>query len=147
MKTGVAAAAMGLAFAGTASPANASCAVVGDSIAANVAPYIAECVADALGGIPSDDIIIRVRPADVLFVSAGSNDPNNPRLEDNLEAIRAKASARVVWILPMILPAALAVERVAARHNDPIMPFEPGPDGKHPKSYEKLAAALRALFK
>jgi hypothetical protein len=130
-----------------AAAADTSCAVVGDSIAADLALHMQACLSDALGGIPSTNVIGRVHPADVLFVSVGSNDPNNPRLEDNLEAIRAKASARVVWILPMILPAALAVERVAARHNDPIMPFEPGPDGKHPKSYETFAAALRAFLK
>ena len=50
-----------------------SYAVVGDSIAANVGPYMGECLIDATGGIPSVDIIDRVHPADVLFISAASN--------------------------------------------------------------------------
>lgn len=139
----IAALVLGLA----AAPAHASCAVVGDSIADGVSPSIEECLSDAKGGIPSADVVARVHSADILFVSAGSNDPNNPRLEDNLKAIRAKASGRVVWISPMNRTAALAVERVAALHGDPVVHFEPGPDGIHPKSYDDLATALRKFLK
>ena len=128
-------------------PTRAMYALVGDSIAANVAPYMSECLSDALGGIPSADVITRVHSAEVLIVSAGSNDPDNPRLVDNLKAIRTKATGRVVWISPMNKTAALAVRRVAILHGDPIVHFEPGPDGNHPLSYEILAAELRKFLR
>jgi hypothetical protein len=105
-----------------------------------------ECLVDARGGIPSAEVIAHVHPADVLFVSAGSNDPRNPQLEDNLRIIRAKASATVVWIVPISPTAAAAVERVAATHDDPIVQFEPSSDGVHPKSYSELAIALRRFL-
>jgi hypothetical protein len=127
-------------------PASASCAIVGDSIAVSVGRFIEECLVDAKSGIPSAEVIPRVHPADVLFVSAGSNDPRNPRLEDNLRMIRAKASAAVVWIVPISPTAAVAVERVAATHDDPIVRFEPSSDGVHPKSYSDLAIALRRFL-
>lgn len=128
-------------------PAHASCAVAGDSIAFGVGRVMRQCLTDAKGGIPSADVIARVHPAEVLFVSAGTNDPNNPQLESNLEAIRAKASADVVWIEPMYAAAAAAVKRVAAMHKDPIVQFVPGSDGVHPKSYGDLAASLLKYLK
>jgi hypothetical protein len=127
-------------------PARASCAIIGDSIAVGVGHVIEECLTDAKGGIPSIDVIARVHPVDVLFVSAGSNDPRNPELEGNLKTIRAKASATVVWIEPVAPTAAAAVKRVAAAHDDPVVQFEPGSDGVHPKSYDELAMALRRFI-
>jgi hypothetical protein len=136
-----------LGFSLGAAPAHASCAVVGDSIAVGVGGRMDECLTDAKGGIPSADVIARIHPADVLFVSAGSNDPRNPQLEDNLKAIRAKASAAVVWIVPMAPTAAAAVERIAAAHNDALVKFEASTDGVHPKSYDELALSLRKYIK
>ena len=52
-------------------PACESCAIVGDSVAVGVGGVMAECLVDAKNGISSADIIARVHPADVLFVSAG----------------------------------------------------------------------------
>jgi hypothetical protein len=128
-------------------PAGASCAIVGDSIAAIVGQFVGECLTDAKGGIPSADVIARVHPVDVLVVSAGSNDPLNPQLEYNLEKIRAKASGTVIWIKPISPKAAVAVEHVAATHHDSVVQFEPGSDSIHPKSYDELAMALRKFIK
>jgi hypothetical protein len=137
------AAALGLGVALAVIPAHTKCAVVGDSIAFGVGRIMRECLIDAKSGIPSANIIARVRPAGVLFVSAGSNDPSNPQLENNLKAIRAKASAAVVWIQPMASSAAAAVKQIAAAHNDTVVQFEPSADGVHPKSYGELANLLR----
>jgi len=136
-----------LGIAVSAILARANCAIVGDSIALGVGLIMRECLADAKSGIPSADVIARVHPADVLFVSAGSNDPTNPQLEDNLSAIRAKASAAVVWIEPLSRPVAAVVRRVADSHNDAVVQFEPSSDGVHPRSYNDLAIALRKYLK
>ena len=128
-------------------PAHTKCAIVGDSIAFGVGRFMRECLIDAKAGIRSADVIARVHPVVILFVSAGSNDPSNPQLENNLRAIRAKASAAVVWIEPMASSAAATVKRVAATHNDTVVQFEPSADGVHPISYSELANRLRKYLR
>src|SRR5580700_9449292 len=108
------------------------CAVVGDSIALGVSPYLPECTVDAKIGISSAAVIGRVHEADVLIVSAGSNDPDNPSLVSNLERIRAKATGKVIRIRPVNLKAAMAVLHVAGQHGDLVVSFEPGRDHVHP---------------
>lgn len=115
------------------------CAVVGDSIALGVGTELHRCVVDATVGIPSADVIGRVQHANVLVVSAGSNDARSPALEHNLRAIRAKASSKVIWISPMDPVAAAAVRRVARLHGDQVVHFTPRPDNIHPRSYPTLA--------
>jgi hypothetical protein len=122
-----------------------SCAIVGDSIAAGAGKYVAGCRVNAKIGIPSGAVIDRVDPAvEVNVVSAGSNDPDNPKLRANLEHIRDRAK-RVVWILPIDARARAAVEAVAAEHRDPVVTFEPGGDRVHPRSEEALAKSIDAV--
>ena len=119
------------------------CLIAGDSIAVGTGPHLRQCVTNAKVGISSAAIIPRVGNAKLLIVSAGSNDPNNPRLEDNLRAIRAKGNAReVVWILPANMNAALTVSKVARSYGDRTVSFTPGRDGIHPRSYRALAASI-----
>jgi len=141
------AAVLGVGVALAVIPMHATCVIIGDSIAFGVGRVMPECLTDAKSGIPSADVIARVHPADVLFVSAGSNDPSNPQLENNLKAIRAKASAAIVWIVPMSPSAAAAVKHVAAAHNDSVVQFEASADGVHPRSYSDLAKYLRKYLK
>jgi hypothetical protein len=91
----------------------------------------------ARGGAP------RVRPAPLVVISAGSNDPDNPRLVANLTAIRQRAgSSRVVWVLPVNGRAASAVAAVARRSGDRTVAFAPGRDHVHPRCPRCLAAAI-----
>ena len=116
-----------------------TCAIVGDSIAVGVAEYSHGCsIVDAKIGISSSAIIRRVHDADVVVISAGSNDPNNPRLVDNLKVIRAKCTHKVIWISPVNRVAAAAVRTVAALHGDTVITFIPGRDHVHPRSYIDL---------
>jgi hypothetical protein len=125
--------------------AKPSCAIVGDSIAAGAGKYVAGCKVDAKIGIPSGAVIDRVDPAvEINVVSAGSNDPDNPKLRANLEHIRGRAK-HVVWILPIDARARAAVEAVAAEHRDPVVGFEPGSDRVHPRSEEALAKSIDAV--
>lgn len=127
--------------------ARAECILIGDSIAYEVARFVPECRRDAWSGLRSDEIIARVHPADVLVVSAGTNDWNNPDLEKNLRAIRSKASAKVVWISPDPPVGAAAVRRVAKAHGDRIIRFAVSDDKVHPASYAALADQIRASLK
>jgi hypothetical protein len=120
-----------------------TCAIIGDSIAIGLAALMPQCVVDAKVGIPSAAVIYRMHSADIVVVSAGSNDPRNPRLVDNLKLIRATALGKVIWIAPIDRAAAKAVASVAAIHSDPVIHFEPGHDNVHPRSDVTLAAAVK----
>lgn len=120
-----------------------TCHIAGDSIAYGLGQLMTGCTLDAKVGIPSHDVIGRVQNADLLIVSAGSNDPDNPSLAANLRAIRAKASGRVLWVVPQNARAARLVQDIATKLNDPVVHFIAGPDGIHPKSYISLMRRVR----
>lgn len=122
------------------------CAIVGDSIAVGIAARMPRCISSAKIGEQAAAIVGRVRDADVLIVSAGSNGPHAPDLEGNLKLIRAKATARVIWILPVDVVASATVKRVAKEHDDIAVRFDPCPDLVHPASYDTLVAILIALL-
>jgi hypothetical protein len=110
------------------------CLIAGDSIALDVAAYAPHCAVDAKIGIGSAAIVARVRPARTVVISAGSNDPDNPRLAANLAAMRARAdTAHVVWIVPVHPRAAVAVIAVAHARGDQVVPFVAARDHVHPK--------------
>jgi hypothetical protein len=140
---------LGLCIAVPAPVANGaapSCAVVGDSIALGIGAELPACRRNARIGIPSDEVIARVDGAAAInIVSAGSNDPLNPMLPDNLERIRDRAK-RVVWILPIHATARAAVRAVAVAHGDPVVSFAPSDDHVHPRSYAELAQAVAAAL-
>lgn len=121
-----------------------SCAIVGDSIAVGLAPHLGFCYVDAKVGIPSAQVIARMDPdVMVTVVSAGSNDPDNPKLKDNLRLIRARTKNPVLWILPVHPRARAIVREVAAEFKDPTVSFKPSRDNVHPASYGALAQTIR----
>lgn len=125
---------------------SASCAIVGDSIAVGAGQYLRSCKLNAKIGIPSRAVIDRVDPsADINVVSAGSNDPDNPALRENLERIRQRAN-HTIWILPVVPRAREIVRAVATQHGDPIVSFAPSGDQVHPKSENELARAIDAVI-
>jgi hypothetical protein len=119
------------------------CTIVGDSIAVGTAQAVSECRSDAKIGIGSAAIVSRVHDAALVVISAGSNDPRNPKLKQNLETIRAKLTGRVMWIVPIDPVAAAAVKAVAASHRDGTVGFSPARDRVHPHSYGPIAQAVR----
>jgi hypothetical protein len=128
------------------------CYIVGDSIALGTATaeglpakYKPDCEVDAKIGIPSSAIIERAHDAQLVVISAGSNDPTNPELVKNLEAIRVVATQNVLWIIPAVSPvAAAAVKKVAADHGDDTIAFTPGPDHTHPHTYLPIITRVNA---
>jgi uncharacterized protein with von Willebrand factor type A (vWA) domain len=121
--------------------------VAGDSIALGTAQAL-HWQHDAKVGAPSSDIIHRVPHGTFheLVLSAGSNDPRNPRLAANLETMRRRATGGgVVWIAPVEAHARATVEHVAHEHGDRVVTFTPGKDHVHPRSYTELARRIQAL--
>jgi len=135
----------------TSSPASAACAVVGDSIAEDLRGFFRDCRFDVKIGIGTAAIAARVPSrADVIVVSAGSNDYLTPGLLARLQALRARAgAARVIWIRPVPQAAAVAVDTVARAHGDAVVSFAISrADHKriHPQSSSALAAEIRRHF-
>lgn len=123
-----------------------TCLIVGDSLAtpAGLGGQFPQCEVRAHVGLPSRSIIgLSGGVFSWAVISAGSNDPSNPALRSNLEAIRARISARVVWVAPANARAAWTVRAVASAHGDGVATFAPGGDHVHPKSYSALAITVR----
>jgi hypothetical protein len=135
----------------SATPASATCAVIGDSIAQGLRPSFRECGFAVQIGIGTAAITSRVPGnADVIVVSAGSNDYLTPGLLARLQALRSRAgSARVIWIRPIPQVAAAAVDTVAQANGDAVVPFVMSPADRlrvHPQSSGTLAAEIRRHF-
>jgi len=115
------------------------CVAIGDSIAVGVGKNLG-CEMRAFVGYPSTKII---KLADgkyhrICIISAGSNDPDNPKLIDNLKKIRlAVKCTAVVWIAPINKTANKAVKYVAMKDN--VVEIKLSVDNVHPKSYNTLA--------
>lgn len=118
--------------------------VAGDSIALGVAQQL-HWQHNARVGAPSKEIVDKVPRGhyDLLVLSAGSNDPRNPALASNLEAMRKRAGGGVLWIAPVEPHARSVVERVAREHGDHVVTFTPGRDHVHPRSYAELARRIQ----
>lgn len=129
------------------SPDTESCAVVGDSIAFGFAQLERGCAASARVG-RSAGAIAR-HPIEGRFrwgvISAGSNNPLDPNLRDQLRLIRANLHADIViWILPAHPRAAAIARAVAAERGDLVQAFAAGRDRVHPGSYPALRRDVRA---
>jgi hypothetical protein len=129
--------------------AEAACSIIGDSIAVSLSVLMPECTSNARIGIGSQAVTWRVQPAGTVIVSAGSNDPFNKHLRENLEAIRGLAilvgAKKIIWVKPAN-EAAATVMAVAVTHDDPMVTFAPGRDGVHPASDTDLAAKVRKVM-
>ena len=138
-------------FIRSTTPASATCAVIGDSIAEGLRPFFRDCRFAVQIGIGTAAISSLVPGnADVIVVSAGSNDYLTPGLLARLQALRSRAgSARVVWIRPIPRIAATAVDAVAQAHGDAVVSFVVSPTDRerlHPQSNSALAAEIRRHF-
>lgn len=123
------------------------CALIGDDIAVGLATQRFNCTIDAKVGISSAAIVGRAYDSDIMIVSAGSNDPLNKHLIDNLRAIRSKTKGQVIWIIPIHPKAAASVRFIANEFGDSVVTFTPGMDHVHPRSYSTLAADVRSQIK
>jgi hypothetical protein len=123
-----------------------SCAVVGDSIAEMVQHYLPQCEHNTKIGISSTPVISRTPSGkDVVIASAGSNDPDNPNLRKNLEAIQARG-AHIIWILPVAARPRTIVSDVATANKEETVGFEPAGDHVHPRHPDVLARDIKKLM-
>jgi hypothetical protein len=121
------------------------CVAVGDSIAVGTGQAMG-CEIRAHIGWSSSKIVNLANGAtkELCIISAGSNDPKNPKLLINLKTIRGKLNCvKVVWILP-VNPTASSAVRKAAVKNDCLITFSPSKDKVHPKSYKKVADTIKS---
>jgi hypothetical protein len=144
-------AALGILCASPMQASALSCAIVGDSIVDDLHAYFRDCHFDTKIGIGSAALVAHVPGnADVVVVSAGSNDYLSPRLIASLKAVRARAgAARVIWVRPIPRRAAEAVDTVASLHGDAVVSFAVSPTDRerlHPRSNSVLAASIRKQF-
>jgi uncharacterized protein with von Willebrand factor type A (vWA) domain len=122
------------------------CIAIGDSIAVGVG-QAAHCKINAKVGASSSYVADHTISSNksVAVISAGSNDPHNPRLRTNLDRIRSKITAkRVIWILPYNRKAAAVVQAAAVQYGDgyiDLAAFKTR-DGVHPSSYGSVARKL-----
>lgn len=123
------------------------CIAVGDSIAVGTGQAM-HCTVRAHVGWPSGKIITLSNgvKAELCIISAGSNDPKNPKLVVNLKKIRNNVNCKkVVWIKPVNSTAANAVYS-AKNATDSIVSFTPSKDNVHPKSYKALVNSIKIVL-
>lgn len=123
------------------------CLILGDSIAVGVGQNFPECQLVAKVGLSSSQVLASVKEVskDVVVVSVGSNDPQNPNLERNIRALRAKINAKyVIWLLPYDRSASETVFKVAGTNRDYTIDLRnfPTNDGVHPANYKNIAKEL-----
>ena len=118
--------------------------VVGDSIAVGTGSKIKDATVAATVGDSSTTIKNKVLANTSIknftnaVISAGSNDPTNPQLANNLNAIRAALSARnYIWLLPYNATASAVVQNVASANGDKTINLTqfPSRDNLHPSNY------------
>ena len=125
------------------------CVAIGDSIAVGVSRPLS-CERRAIVGLSSTKIINIAggKYRATCIISAGSNDPKNPKLTINLIKIREKVKcSSYVWIRPIHSVAALATMNIAKKYGDVVVTFKPAKDNVHPKSYTDLAKKILTLTK
>ena len=125
------------------------CLILGDSIAVGTSAALAisgfQCETRAQIGASSSDAVrsaAKSLSASLVVIAIGSNDPRNPELLQNLEAIRRRtASRRVVWVAPYNPAASAIVRTVAVTFGDTVLQLNRfrTRDGIHPVSYRAIA--------
>lgn len=124
------------------------CISIGDSIAVGVGQAM-HCQIKAHVGWPSSKIIYLADGSShqICILSAGSNDPYNPNLSNNLKTIRNKVHCRyVVWMLPVNKTARAVVDRAALVNHDYRLTFKPGRDNIHPQNYNVIGKQIEIIF-
>lgn len=131
----------------------ASCYIMGDSIAQGIAQNLKVCASATKVGLNTDNAAVYwlnnlgFSGKDVVIISLGVNDGNNPTLE-NLVKIREKInSPYIIWILPSKKDKAGIVKTIAKHYNDYVLDIGSviGKDGIHPtiKGYQAIAENIK----
>jgi hypothetical protein len=144
-------------FAPVASPAAASCRIVGDSVAIGLGAAMRGCSVAARVGIGSVKAASRVGTGEEwVIVAIGSNDfpmritpaqrkQSDANVRRALSHVEAVAGRRAIVVVPAN-GGRDTVESWLASHGLRSVSFAAGPDGIHPRSYGELAQRVRALM-
>ncbi|WP_242121289.1 hypothetical protein [Sphingomonas lacusdianchii] len=128
------------------------CLIVGDSTGVGTAAALAaqgiRCEVQAKVGASSARVL-QAQPAGAIagraVIAVGSNDPDNPRLMQNLSALRGRLVAgHVTWLAPYNRKAAAVVTALAYSRRDSVVQLSsyPSRDRLHPASYRQVASGL-----
>ncbi len=135
----------------TAASGRRECLVIGDSLAVGLGMALKSqgvfCDVYARKGLTAWQIglLAPIGRYAVAYVSAGSNNPKNPHLEDEVRVLRSHIRAsKVVWVLPYDRTAAQAVNSNAAETGGLVvdMAWFATRDRVHPVSYGPLARMI-----
>ena len=129
-----------------------ACLIVGDSIGVGMAGALAmqgiHCEVRAQVGATSKrvlDLQPVIAATGHAVIAAGSNDPANPGLKQNLRRLRTRLAAqRVTWIAPYDARASRIVVSLALTFGDTVVPLSlyATRDRVHPASYGPLSRSL-----
>ena len=120
------------------------CLILGDSLAQGVSWQMPECHAVVVAGMKSrnfysilfNNLSDGPLPDDYVLISLGSNDNNDPDLEEKLDQIRSVLrSPNVTWLLCANSQYAHDIaEKIASKYKDNVIEAKPyvGKDGIHP---------------
>ena len=140
-----------------ASPAAATCRVVGDSVAVGLGAALRPCSVSASVGLSASNTARRVGRNDGwVIVALGSNDfpkrmspaqrkQSDANVRRALSRIEAGAGKRVIVIVPANGGRG-TVESWLSSRGLRSLSFSAGSDGIHPKSYGELARRVRAMM-
>jgi hypothetical protein len=146
-----------LTLACLALPAQASCVVVGDSVAVGVGSALKGCGVSARVGLSSTASAARAGAGGKwVIASIGSNDfprgitpaqraQSAARVRKALARAYASAGGRLILVLPANGGRA-TVAAWAAQHGVRTVGFSPGRDGIHPGNYGEVARHVRAMM-
>lgn len=136
------------------------CLIMGDSIAVGTAQVRQECVLVGKGGINTwqfnKNYAEKIKPAETVIISLGSNDHSGVHTFKELMAIRQRVEGkRVFWILPAgnakasgvdIRNVQEMIEIIARNYGDTMLPITRlQKDGIHPSSagYKQLGESTK----
>lgn len=128
------------------------CLIMGDSIAVGIAQVRQECVLVGKGGINTwqfnKNYAEKIKPAETVIISLGSNDHSGVHTFKELMAIRQRVEGqRVFWIMPAIKPHVQEmIEIIARNYGDMVLPItQLQKDGIHPSSagYKQLGESTK----
>lgn len=122
--------------------------IIGDSIALGIAEYMRPpaYVSAKIGASSLEiaDFLIDETKDAIIIISAGSNDPMNHSLAQNLDRLRRKFCGRkVIWIVPRNERAAEIVRGIARLFKDATVEFVPAGDGIHPRNYGAVIKSIK----
>ena len=121
--------------------------IIGDSIAVGISAYFNFTTYAKVGRQTAEMIPASKISANIVIISAGSNDYPNDALTNNLNILRKNIAAKVIWIIPNT-KARYNVLKIANKYNDLYVDLKQfgSSDRVHPSNYNLVASEIKRLL-